>query len=45
MTIVDVVKDLHRLDEVARDWASASWDAWHPHHEEVKTWYAKLFVR
>ena len=45
MTIVYVVRNHHRLDEVAREWARAAWDAWRPHHEEVKTWHSDLFVR
>ena len=45
MTIVDTVKDRHRLGEVAHEWARAAWDAWRPHHEEVKMWHSDLFIR
>ena len=44
-TIVDVLGNRDRLGESAQEWARAAWDAWRPHHEELKAWYSDLFVR
>ena len=45
MSVVDVLRDRQNLRDAARQWALAAWDAWRPHHEQIKVWHAELFVR
>lgn len=30
------------LPALARRWAEAVWDAWRPHHEQVRAWNLEL---
>ncbi len=45
MTIVDVLRNRQHPGDAAHEWARAAWDAWRPHHEQIKTWHSDLFVR
>ncbi|MCP4537043.1 MAG: hypothetical protein GY832_07835 [Chloroflexi bacterium] len=40
MTVIDVnrAKDLAEHEQLVKEWARASWEAWSQHHEQVEKW-------
>jgi len=43
MTVADILRDRQNIGNAAHQWARAAWDAWRPHHEQVKLWHSELF--
>lgn len=44
VTVGDVLASRDQLHDAAHKWARSAWDAWRPHHDQVKAWHSALFV-
>lgn len=44
VTVPDVLANRDQLHDAAYRWARSAWDAWRPHHDQVKAWHSALFV-
>jgi hypothetical protein len=44
MTVQDVLANRHQLSDASHRWACAAWEAWRPHHDQIRTWHSVLFV-
>jgi len=43
MTVRDVLANRHQLSDASHRWACAAWEAWRPHHDQIRMWYSAAF--